>query len=475
MALFDLDSKRRQELLAQTAAALEHYYLNTAEHDVAPPLDIDHVRSCISTYAESSNHPDESIIDHVISGLSQYAVHTPHPSYFGLFNPRPAFPGILSDLITATFNPQIAAWSHNPFAYAVEDYLIQEIGKRYGYAQSDGTFCSGGAEANQTAVLCALNHAFPFYLNSGLRSLEKQPVLYCSAESHHSVAKAARMCGLGIDALRNIPIDQHLRLKPKDLKSQIEIDIQAGYQPFMIVATAGTTGPGAIDPLEEIAEIKEHYNLWMHVDGAFGGALVLHPSGRTILKGIEHSDSVTFDIHKWLSAPMGTSTFITKHPDLLSSTFRITAEYMPKDGEGIDAVDPYTHSIQWSRRSLGLRMYMSLLFFGWEGYAQTIEHHMEMGRQLDALLISDGWMIENHTELPISCFTDHSFENQKEAVTFICDYVNQSGKAWMSQYPIHGEPSLRACITNYSTTFAKVEGLVVLLNEARHTYLLKHD
>jgi len=471
MALFDLDPNRRELLFTKTIEALEHYYEHTKDYDVAPALDLQEVRSYISDFVDDTNLQGESAVDHVIFGLSQYAVHIAHPSYFGLFNPRPAFPGILADLITATFNPQMAAWSHNPFAYEVEQYLIQEIGKRYHYTQSDGTFCSGGAEANQTAVLCALNHRFPEYLNAGLRSIKKQPVLYCSADAHHSVAKAARMCGLGIQAVRNIPIDEGLRIKATHLESQILEDIEAGHQPFMVVATAGTTGPGAIDPLEEIANIAKRYSIWMHVDGAFGGALALHPSGSTILKGIELSDSVTFDIHKWLSAPMGTSTFITKHPQILSSTFRITAEYMPKDGVGIDAEDPYSHSIQWSRRSLGLRMYMSLLFFGWEGYANTIEHHLEMGRLLDQMLIENGWSIRNQTALPITCFIDESFDNSAEAVNHICDYVNRSGKAWISQYPIHGIPCLRACITNYATTQVELESLVLLLSEARTNYV----
>ncbi len=471
MLKFDFDTDRRRQLIAHTVRALEDYYQNTKRHQVAPLLDLQEVRSYIRSYAGSTSD-DTSILDHVMHGLSSYAVHTPHPAYFGLFNPRPAFPGILADLMTATFNPQLAAWSHSPFAYEVERYLIAEIGERYGYPTVDGTFCSGGAEANQTAVLCALNRAFPTYLSSGLRGLDKQPVLYCSADAHHSVAKAARMCGLGIDAVRNIPMDKDLRMNSDALASQVEADIESGFQPFMVVATAGTTGPGAIDPLEEIGALAARHDLWYHVDGAFGGALALHPDGVTLLKGIALSDSVTFDIHKWLAAPMGTSTFITRHQDILSSTFRITAEYMPKDGAGIDAEDPYTHSIQWSRRSLGLRMYMSLLFFGWDGYASLIEHHMEMGRQLEALLLDHGWSIENRTALPITCFRDDSLS--AEAVDYIVQHVNHSGKAWISQYPIHGEPCIRACITNYATSSVELQELVALLHAARRDCLSQH-
>lgn len=464
-ALFDLQKEEREQLLTYTSSLVQDYYENTKARNVSPDLNLDQVRNYISDFASSEEAEHSKIIDHVFHGLEKHAVQIAHPSYFGLFNPRTSFPSILADLMTATTNPQMAAWSHNPFTYAVEEYIIDELGKRFGYTQTDGTFCSGGAEANQTAVLCALNFHFPEYLMSGLRGLDGQPVIYCSEQTHHSIAKAARMCGLGINSIRHVVVNDKLEIDVKDLEQKIIDDTANGFKPFLVVATAGTTGPGSIDAIQDIAAIAKQHNLWFHVDSAFAGALALHSTYKRLLDGIELSDSITVDIHKWMAAPMGTGTFLTSHTDILSSTFRITAEYMPTEGADANAEDPYTHSIQWSRRSLGLRMYVPLLFFGWKGFEDTIGHHIEMGKLLKQLLIADDWHIRNDTELPIICFKQESLTDKD--IKAISEYVLDSKKAWISVYPIKDELCLRACITNFATTSLEIKELVELLNQAR--------
>ncbi len=465
MSLFDLSEKERQQSLSHAVSLVHDYYTNTTNRNVTPDLDLDHIRQYVKdgmTKADSLTNADK--INHVFNGLESFAVQIAHPSYFGLFNPRPAFPGIVSDLLTATTNPQMAAWSHNPFCYAVEEFIIAEMGKRFGFDHPDGTFCSGGAEANQTAVLCALNHKFPMYLTQGLQALSSRPVLYCSAETHHSIAKAARMCGLGSKSVRLVPTNKQLQLKTDDLSRMIDTDLQDNMTPFMIVATAGTTGPGSIDDLNSLFQLSEKYETWFHVDAAFAGALCLTQKHKQILTGIEHADSITVDIHKWLSAPMGTGCFITRHQSILESTFRITAEYMPKDGNSQEATDPYVRSIQWSRRSLGLRFYMSLLFFGWDGFEQTLNHHMAMGELLKNKLIEKGWQIQNHTALPIICFSKEEYSDNN--IADISAYIVNNKKAWISTYPIHGKQTLRACITNYATSEQELNDLVNQLQTA---------
>src|SRR5439155_1329002 len=167
---------------------------------------------------------------------------------------------------------------------------------------------------------------------------------------HHSFHKAARLCGLGTEALREIPVDPDLRLDPQVLSSRIVEDRRRGLAPFMVVATAGTTSAGAIDPIPDLAGIAEREGLWYHVDSAWGGAAALLPELRPLLAGIERADSITFDAHKWLSVPMGAGIFLTRHPSLLERTFGTGTSYMPRDAAGLDIVDPYSHSMQWSPR-----------------------------------------------------------------------------------------------------------------------------
>ncbi len=384
MAASFLSASAKKAHLDKTLEMLLHYYENTQNHRVTPVLDKAAIRDLVRAFDFEQKLDPEHSINYIINGLTDFSVHTPHPTYFGLFNPRSQFPSIVADLITAVFNPQLAAWSHSPFANEVESYLIQSFGEKFGFdpALIDGVFAGGGAEANQTAVLCALNHLLPDYGSNGLYGLSHRPLIYCSSESHHSIHKAAMTSGLGHEAVRSIPVNDRLEMDIRLFEEQLEKDIAAGHLPVMAVATAGTTGVGAIDDLVAIGKIASRFGLWFHVDAAYGGAAALHPDLKPYLLGIAEADSITFDAHKWLSVTMGTSLFICSHPNILAKTFRITAEYMPNEAKEMDIVDPFTHSIQWSRRALGIKLYLSLLMFGWKGYEEIIGHQTAMGYYL---------------------------------------------------------------------------------------------
>ncbi len=469
---FDLTADERQKLWNQLFEKFENYYSNTSSLAVSPDLNLENIQNFISKCPIGDAIEPHLAMDFVIEGLSKFAVHTPHPMYYGLYNPRTTFPSILGDAIGAAFNPQLAAWSHAPFANEVENYVIREFGEKFGFTDNcDGTFASGGAEANLTAVLVALCSKFPDYLNNGLQSLSKIPVFYASSESHHSFVKAARTAGLGIHALKFIPVNGKYKMDIEKLKSQIQSDISDGFEPFMVIATAGTTGAGIIDPINEIGKIANQYKIWFHVDAAYGGAAILNTNIKHVLSGIEKADSITFDAHKWLSVPMAASLFLTSHQQILDQTFRISTHYMPKDAEGMEVIDPYTHSIQWSRRFTGLKLYMSLLTFGWDGYDKVIQHQIDMGNLLRLELIKNNWTIYNETELPVICFSDKSLNHKQDFARFFCSKIIESGKAWISAYKIGNDETLRACITNYSTTEYHIKEMIELLNQFRNEFV----
>ena len=469
----DLEFAQREALWSCLQGAIENYYRNTASLRVTPTLSQPEILNYITRHSlDTPLASPEEALTHVVNGMTQYAVHPPHPRYFGLFNPRAAFPGVMADALTAAFNPQLAAWSHSPFAVEVEDYLVREIGGAFGYDedQRDGVFTTGGAEANLTAVLIALTKKFPAYAEEGLPGMPKRPMIYTSSESHHSVTKAVRAVGLGEKSLRIIPVDHGFRMLTDWLEAQITEDTVAGHVPFMVVATGGTTAAGAIDPLPEIAEVCRKYDLWLHLDAAYGGAVVFEESTKAWLTGAGRADSITFDAHKWLSMPMSTSLLLTRHRDLLSRTFGISTEYMPKEAAAIPVIDPFTHSIQWSRRFSGLKLYLSLLMIGWEGVAQLVRRQVALGRMLRKLLVGNQWMVKNETELPIICFTDLVFETDTGFVPFVCDAILASGQAWLSTYQLGAVSTLRVCITNYATQEEDLHGLIDLLNDARDKY-----
>ena len=461
----DLTFEERKKLWDYTGSKIEDHYRYVASQNVSPVLDIAGIQSFLKR--DKIENPSDAI-DHVVKGLSQFLVHTTHPGYFGLYNPRPGYAGVIADVITAAFNPQLAAWSHSPFPIEVENMLVREFGKGFGYSEKDidGVFCSGGAEANHTALLCALNHHFPEYAARGYEVFEKQPTIYCSSEVHHSITKAAGTAGIGIRYVREIPA-KDLALDVDFLEKKIIEDLQQGYHPLMIVATMGTTGTATIDPIEKVANISAKYGCWLHADGAYGGAIIVSEKHKSLLNGISSADSIIFDAHKWLSVPMGASVFITRHGQILGETFRINADYMPKEAGNLDVIDPFAHSLQWSRRFIGLKLYMALLIYGWEGFGQLIDSQIEKGEYLKNRLRENGWKLYNNSPLPVVNFGLESFEKNENLALEIAKKVIDSGKAWISVYRVNGINALRACVTNYATTESEIDILVDSLNQAK--------
>ena len=305
MSMLDLPIAEKLRLLSVVEQRINEYYQGLSRKEVAPTLTAQEVKDHVTSLPLDGTISPDEVVDHIITGLSKYAVHTPHKSYFGLFNPRPSTISTFGDYITAAFNPQMAAWSHAPYANEVERHIIEELGSIFGYEQVDGTFCSGGQESNLTAVQCAVNHAFPDVYKEGILGLQKRPRIYVSIEAHDSVLKSARIVGLGSDSVVSIAVHQDLRMDVEVLESQIQQDLEEGYLPIMVVATAGTTGTGTIDPIESLVDIKLKYDLWLHVDGAWGAAICVSPNFRYLLSGIDKCDSITMDFHKWFSTPMG--------------------------------------------------------------------------------------------------------------------------------------------------------------------------
>ena len=467
-----LSKAQRDQVWETVQKALEHYVQTVADGRVSPVLDPGGIRAELKSLDFSKPMDPVAAVDLVVQNLSTHQTHTPHPGYYGLYNPAPTTMGIAADALVAGFNPQLAAWSHSPWAVEVEQHLIRALGRQFGYDpdETEGTFASGGAEANHTALLTALTARFPDVGGKGVQSLTGQPTLYVSEECHHSFLKATMLSGLGDQAVRKVSVDSNLRMIPDDLEKQIEKDRDQGCLPFLIVGTAGTTSAGAFDPLPELSQISRKTKVWFHVDAAWGGAAALVPEFRPLLEGIDGSDSITFDAHKMLSVPMGAGIFLTRRSGVLEKTFRVGAGYMPREAAGFPVTDPYSTSIQWSRRFTGLKLFLSLLVAGWDGYTQAIRHQATMSKALSNLLTESDWDVVHRSPMPVLCFVDASTSRgrSQEYLADILDRVLETGETWISIVDLSGQgPALRASVTNYRTGPMDLEHLVELLNQAR--------
>jgi glutamate/tyrosine decarboxylase-like PLP-dependent enzyme len=410
------------------ARAQDAFAAELAAHDFNEPADLD------------------TLLAWTIARLETGLVHLNHPGYLGLFNPAPSFPSLCADRIAAAFNPQLATGNTSPAAVAIEIHTARALAARAGLAPASvGHFCSGGSEANYTALICALTAAHPGFAESGARAYPGLPVFYISADSHLAWIKIAHQAGIGRAAARLVPTDGTGRMSTAALTAAIASDRAAGAIPVMVAATAGTTNAGMIDPLPECAAIARDAGAWFHVDAAWGGALIASDRLRPLLAGIEQADSITMDAHKWFATTMGTGVFLTARPDILPAAFSVATSFMPSQ----TGQDPYTTTAQWSRRFTGLRLFLSLAAGGWQAYAAHVEHGISVIKLLAETAQAQGWTVVNDPALAVVCLRPPP---SAPPVKDIAARVLATGTAWVSAAKFEGADVIRACAPHGQTT-----------------------
>lgn len=465
-----LSEKQRQEIWDQVGVAFENIYKSQNENFVFNDnLNLEFMPLLKNIDFFKKREPTE-VIKLIIDSLHSYQLNTIHPAYFGVFNPAPSSMSIIADAIVAFFNPQLASSKSGNFSIAVEEYLLNFFGKSFGYDKDhlEGIFTTGATEAINTALFCALNQKLPSFKAYGLLHSTKTPIIYCTNETHHSIFRAARLCGLGEKSLSVINVDNKLKFDISRLEEQIKKDILNGKLPVFLVATLGSTSAGVIDPILELAKIANKYNIWFHVDAAFGGALALLPEFNDFKKAVALSDSIAFDPHKWLSVSMGCGMYIARHPGLLRESFDVEESfYMPKEARSAVMTEPYRQSMQWSRRFIGLKLFMTLMVHGTEGYQYALRHQMRMGQILKNKLGDNNWIIKNDTFLPVICFVDKNGADPESVVSFVV----KTKRAFLTTTKLShtNQTTLRAGIPNFLTQEEHLDLLVTLLNDARRS------
>ena len=454
--------RRRKEVSDILTRELVRADKRIAAGPVTPTIDLASFRRELAAFDFETAQPLLALLGWTISQLEQGVVHLTHPRYFGLFNPAPTFPAECADRIAAAFNPQLATATTSPVAVEIEAHVVRAVARRASFPpDATGHFTTGGAEANYTALLCALTRADARFAIEGARAFDGPPRFYVSRDSHLAWLKIAHQAGIGRAAVRLVATDGYGRMDPAALLDALAGDRDAGCVPVMIGATAGTTNAGMIDPLPACAEIAGSFGLWFHVDAAWGGAVIASERLRGLLQGIEQADSMTIDAHKWFATTMGCGIFITKHAAVLSSAFQVATGYMPSTTRGLD---PYLVSVQWSRRFLGLRLFLSLAAAGWAGYARHVERSIDLIRHLAENLAQRGWAIENEPSLGVLCFVP---ARQRDGeVRAIVGRVLASGRAWISAAVFEGREVIRACVTHGGTGRDDINALIDALEAA---------
>jgi aromatic-L-amino-acid/L-tryptophan decarboxylase len=452
---FDFDSQTRRKLGYQLIEVVDRFFASLADRPVQPAAADRVYPARLSRLPEIGEDPGQ-VLREVCGELIDNGFHIPSAHYLGMMNPTPTYMAFLAESLVAALNPQLASLDRSQMASRIEAETVRWVGELVGWQTAPGgTFTTGGNEANFSALAMALSAHFPGVVENGLASIGAQPVFYASAEGHHSLEKSAGLLGLGRNALRRIPVNERLQLNVQQLEASIKEDLASGKKPFCIVVTAGTTSSGAIDDISQIHEICRRYNIWLHVDGAYGAAVLFSNRHRTLVRGIEQADSVTFDPHKWLAMPFSAGLLLTRHPEVLERTFSVACPYLQKAPAGT-LPDNRNISAQWSRRMNSLKLWLTLRVHGRLAYEELIDRQMRLAQSFtEWVATSEHFELAAPQVLPILNLrvraTGKTPQEQNALHCSIVEEVNYDGQRWISTATVNGQSVIRTMVISYLT------------------------
>ncbi len=367
----------------------------------------------------------DEVMDHIGDVLS-YTPTTSSTRFFNqLFGGRDIAATAAEMLACVTNNSMYTYKAAGP-QILIENMLINRLCQYAGFVTSDGVgsgggmFCPGGSLSNLTAMLVARNETCERARIWGLDGSTLR--VYASAEAHYSISKAAGMLGLGTRNIQEVPVDESGRLCVDDLQRLICDDLDQGFVPFMVIATAGTTVQGAFDPVNQIADIAERYKLWLHIDGAYGGSILMSEKHRHLLAGMERADSLTWDAHKMLGVPLTCSVLLVKNPEVLARSLSESASYLFQQDD--DQLNPGTRSLQCGRRNDAFKLWAAWQHHGDLGFARRVDRLIELAQYAADRICNDDRM--TLCKKPES--TNICFEVCNKSSQAICHALDQEGR-----------------------------------------------
>ncbi len=439
------------------------------------------VRALLGDITFTEHGEDEStVLQSAWRLLVEHSLLNGHPRFGGYVTSSPAPIGCLADLMASALNPNVGAWILAPIATEIELQTIRWIAEFIGYPSSaGGLLVSGGNMANFVGFLAARRaKAGPGIRSAGVASGGRL-LAYTSQETHTWIQKATDLFGLGTDAIRWIPCDARCRIDLAALRQTIEHDLAAGGRPFFLSASAGTVSTGAVDPLPDLAEIARAYDLWFHVDGAYGGPAAALPDASADLKGLSLADSVALDPHKWLYAPVEAGCTLVRNPAALRDTFDYSPAYYHFEADAEEApLNFYATGPQNSRGFRALKVWMALRAAGREGMRRMIADDIALARALyrkvqghDELeALTHGLSITTFRYVPRGVDRADPYLNQLNEQ--LLERIQKSGELFLSNALINGTFALRMCIVNFRTAMADIRAIpeiVIRLGREVHT------
>lgn len=408
----------------------------------------------------------DSLIATLERSVFPYHAREPHPGFLAYVPSCPTFPALLGDWIATGYNFFAGVWPVAAGPNEIEMVVLEWIREWMDMpAGASGLLTSGGSAANLTAVVAARHRAIE--RGADIARL----VVYTSAHAHSSAVRAAWIAGIARENVRVVAMDGLFRIMPRDLTEHVAADRARGLHPFLVIASAGTTNTGSVDPLHAIADFCVGENLWLHVDAAYAGFAALTAEGKGMLSGIERADSLTLDPHKWLFVPFECGCLLVKDPSTLSDAFRILPEYLRDVEPGEEEINFADRGEQLTRYSRALKIWMSVNYFGTTAISGAIRDGMERARLLESLVASSAdFEPLCPAQFGIFCFRAAPASIAAEELDALNERINarvvSEGRFLISSTRLNGRFSLRMCTLGFRTTHDDIRELFASLERA---------
>ncbi len=458
----DLTQEAEIDLNVALAPLIEQRYLTPI---IRPSTAADVVRLIDTSFPQGGDSL-EHLVAQITNATERYPRRNTHPGFFGWIAPSGLPSDPLAHAMVSVLNENVGGYWASPVGTTIEKTVIRWLADLVEFPQqSEGVFLSGGSMANMSGIASALAKRFgPEYRAKGLcdHSRESRPVIICSQAAHFSIRRAAVMLGIGTDNIIAIDTDAEFRMRVDKLAEAV-----AQHDNIVcVVASAGTTNTGAIDPLNEIADVCATQDIWLHVDAAYGGGGLMSDVLKPRYRGIEKADSVVMDLHKWFFQSLDGSLLLYRNPEWARNLFFDSADYLHASEDNSPEQYMFFHiAPELSRRFRALPFYIALRCYGLPKLGRNALHNVQCAEYLAELIRQqDDLELIVAPQLSILCFRFRPIDIDDAAVdqinTMIREQIQLEGEYLMSATQVNGRPVLRVCIINPATRADHIEGLL---------------
>lgn len=467
----DFDRDSFQKYLHHAVDVVSDLYENKLNRRVFAGKSPDEVLSAFDENLPEAETSVDTLLEKIRTDVIASATMNIGPRYFGYITGGGNQVAIMGDLISSALNQNNLKWHSSPISTEMEKLVIRWVSQFIGYPdQAAGAILDGGSTANFNCLAVARkNMADKSVAEDGMYG-QKPMTIYVSEEGHSSFDKAVDMLGIGKKYLRKIPVNDQFQIDTKKLEEKIVQDKSAGLNPICVIGIAGTTNTGAIDDLENLAEVAKKHGLWYHVDAAYGGPAAAVDSVRSQFSGVEKADSVVINPHKWLYVPFEAACILVKEPEKLRRTFSHLPDYLKSDNKDDGRTDMMEYQLPLTKSFKSLKVWMTLKAYGAKRLRETIQEDIDKAAHL-VDLINDSEDMELLAPAPLSivCFRyapKHLDEDQIEKVNQqLISEIEEDGRIFLTGTCLHGKTALRICIINPRTTREDVDAILDVVRD----------